>query len=114
MPESKAPDGDRKAETPSVRARERDALNTVTDECSRQSRAFLYAGLESVKQMGDVMSTFVDKTYERNDAKRKDSAFKQMASLPWDMTEAFFDAVDESVNSSEKVIDKFYERYKGE
>ena|SRR6267143_796927 len=113
MPETKAPEVDRKGEAPTVRARGRDTLNTITDECSRLSRAFLYAGLEAVKQTADVTTTFVDRTYERNDAKRTDSAFKQMTSLPWDMTEAFFDAVDESVNTSEKVIDKFYERYKG-
>ena len=116
MTEHKAPESEaRKGEAASeLRARGRDTANNITEECNRLSRAFLYAGLETIKQTADVTSTFVDRTYERNNEKGRDSAFKQMTSLPWDMTEAFFDALDESVKSSKKIIDKFYERYESE
>jgi predicted nuclease with TOPRIM domain len=88
--------------------RARDAIDTLTDECNKLSKGFLYASLESIKLTADVTRTFIDKTYERNSPEKRDTVFKQVSALPWDMTEAFFDALEESARIPGKTLDKFY------
>jgi predicted nucleic acid-binding Zn-ribbon protein len=92
--------------------RVRKTADSVANECNTLSRGVLYAGLEAIGLAADVTRTFVSETYNRNAATKRDTVFKQVVGLPWDMTEAFLDAFDESVSIPGKVVDKFYEKYK--
>lgn len=89
-----------------------DTLERAAEEFGKLSRGFIYAGLESIAITANLARSFVDKTAERNDAEKRDSKTKQITSLPVDMTGAFLDVLDDSVDEIEKVVDKFREKYK--
>jgi chromosome segregation ATPase len=89
-----------------------DSMEKLADEFSRLSRGIFFAGMESLALTADMTRTFVDKTAERNTPERRDTISKLVTNLPVDVTRSFFDALDEYVDKSEKVVDKFYEKYK--
>jgi len=86
-----------------------DSLTSVTDEISKLTLGFFYAGAESLAQVADVTRTFVNKTSDEN-AKRK-VGNERLMYLPVDMAEGFVEALDESTRSVKKVVDKFNEKY---
>jgi cell division septum initiation protein DivIVA len=94
------------------KVRVKEAADKAVDDINKITKGFLYANLESLALTADVTRKFVDKTYERNTGDKRDTTFKQIVSLPFDMTEALFDALDDAVKVPGKVVDKFYEKYK--
>ena len=87
-----------------------DNLEKTWDEFNKLSRGFFFAGLESLSVAADVTKTFVDKTTQRND--KRETLTGTMTNLPVDVTEGFLDAMDQSIDKTGKIVDRFYEKYK--
>jgi hypothetical protein len=88
-----------------------DMLEESTDQANRLSMGFLYAGLESMAVAADITKAFIDKTYERNSPEKRDSVLTRMSYLPWDMTEASVDALDKSIDMTDRIVNKFTDKY---
>ena len=89
-----------------------DTLETSRDEFSKLYRAGFYAGLEWLSLAADMTRTFIDKVYERNSPEKRDTVTERITHLPVDMVEAFVDALDDTVEKADRVVDKFRDKYK--
>jgi hypothetical protein len=90
-------------------------MSDVAEEFGRLARGFVFAGLEMMSVSADLANTFVNKTKERNDDSEENKADQnsaiRLASLPIDMTRAFFDTVGEYSACPKRVVDKFNSEY---
>ena len=113
MPDPKKPDqeGSKEKEVEGTTKRTTRALGDLSDEFTKLSRAFIFAGLESMAVMGDLVRIFVEKTQERNSSEKRDSATSQLLNLPWDMTAATVDTLDQSAGKMAGIVDEFHDRY---
>ncbi len=89
----------------------KEILEKIPDEIRKLSRGFIFAGLESLSITADMTRNFVDETIKRNSSEKRDTSCK-LTDLHNDMTDALFDTLDKSINKTEKIVDKFSEKYK--
>ncbi len=88
------------------------ALDKLTDEANRMTRGLFFAGMEAIAVSADMARTFVDRTNARSTRDRRDTVTNMMTDLPVDMAKGMVDALEDGIDSSEKVVDKFYAKYK--
>lgn len=91
-----------------------DIAKKARDEFNKISLGFFYAGLESIKVTAEMTETFVTKTYELNSPskEKRDTVTKRIAALPADMMEASIKVLEDSIDKSGQIVDKFYEKYR--
>jgi hypothetical protein len=94
------------------RAELTNALEKLTDEFNRVTRGMLFAGMEALAVSADMTRAFVDRTNARSTRERRDTMTNMMTDLPVDMANGMVDALEEGIDSSERVVDKFYAKYK--
>ena len=88
------------------------SLDAVNDQAAKLTRGLFFAGLEAMAVSAKFTRDFVDRVDERSKASRHDTWTKMMTDLPVDATKGFTEAVENSVDDVEKVVDKFYAKYK--
>jgi hypothetical protein len=88
-----------------------DVFESASDEISKLSLGFLFAGIESIGLTADYTRAFVDKTADLNKATKRDTITKKLVYLPLDMGEGLFHAIDRSTEMPGKLVDKFNEKY---
>lgn len=90
----------------------RRSLDTVNDQMAKLTRGLFFAGLEAMALSAKFTRDFVDGVDERSKPHRHDTWAKMMTDLPVDATKGFTDALEKSADEVEKVVDKFYAKYK--
>jgi hypothetical protein len=88
------------------------SLEKLTDEMNRLTRGLFFAGMEAIAVSANMTRTFVDKVDARSTPERRDTMTKTLTDLPVDASKGFLDALECGMDDSEKVIDKFYAKYK--
>ena len=88
------------------------SLDKVNEQMTRLTRGLFFAGLEAMALSAKVTREFVDRTDERSEPHRRDTWAKMMTDLPVDAAKGLSDALENSVDDIEKVVDKFYAKYK--
>ena len=88
------------------------SLDRVNEQMTRLTRGLFFAGLEAMALSAKVTREFVDRTDERSAPHRRDTWAKMMTDLPVDAAKGLSDALENSVDDIEKVVDKFYAKYK--
>jgi uncharacterized protein YbcC (UPF0753/DUF2309 family) len=89
----------------------RDTSERATDETSKLIRGLTLAYLEKIRSTMDVVISFVDGVTDRNRPEKDDTIRRLTSRLPGDMTDAFLDAVDQTLDVPNKTIDAFYRAY---
>ena len=90
----------------------RKSLDTVNEQVTKLTRGLFFAGLEAMALSAKFTRDFVDRVDERSTPHRHDTWAKMMTDLPVDATKGFTDALEHSADDIEKVVDKFYTKYK--
>ena len=90
----------------------KEILEKIPDEIRKLSRGFIFAGLESLSITADMTRNFVDEMTKRDDSNKADKLEDKLKDIPKNMTDAFFETLDKSIDEEKKIIDKFYEKYK--
>jgi hypothetical protein len=90
----------------------RRSLDTVNEQMTKLTRGLFFAGLEAMALSAKFTRDFVDRVDERSSPHRRDTWAKMMTDLPVDATKGFTDALENSADDIEKVVDKFYAKYK--
>ena len=84
----------------------------MSEQMNRLTRGLFYAAMEAMAVSADMTRQFVEKTEKRNTRDRHDTWTKMMSDLPLDMSKAFAETLKAGANDTEKIVDKFYAKYK--
>lgn len=88
------------------------SVDAVNDQMAKLTRGLFFAGLEAMALSAKFTRDFVDRVDERSKSNRRDTWTKMMTDLPVDTTKGFSEALEHSVDDIEKIVDKFYAKYK--
>lgn len=88
------------------------SLDAVNDQMAKLTRGLFFAGLEAMALSAKFTREFVDRVDERTKANKSETWTKMMSDLPIDATKGFTEAMEHTVDDLEKVVDKFYAKYK--
>ena len=89
-----------------------DAMDKLTEQMNKLTRGLVFAAMEAVAVSADMTKEFVERTDARSTPDRRDTLSKLMTDLPVDMSKGMVDALKSGVSDTEKVVDKFYAKYK--
>ena len=91
----------------------RDTINRALDENRKLLRGLTLAYLEQLRLVGDLVGSFADEVFERNQSSgREDSIVDLAGNLPGDLYAAFVNSINRSLDIPGKTIDKFCESFK--
>ncbi len=83
-----------------------DSITSVVDEFSRVAWGFLSAGVEAVRQTGELAQTFLDKTSGENDKEER-----KFQNFPKNVADGAIDTLEQSASSVKNIIKKFNKEY---
>ena len=88
------------------------AVEKLADQMNKVTRGLFFAGMEALALSANVTRDFVERTDARSTPERRDTWTKMMTDLPIDMSKGFVDALKAGIDDTEKIVDKFYNKYK--
>jgi hypothetical protein len=89
-----------------------DTVEKLNDQMARVTRGLFFAGMETMALAARMTRDFVNRADERSTANRRDTWAKMMTDLPVDVSKAFVDSLEAGADDIEKIVDKFYTKYK--
>jgi seryl-tRNA synthetase len=89
-----------------------DTVDKLADQMNKLTRGVVFAAMEALSVSADMTKEFVQRTDARSTPERRDTWAKLMTDFPMDMSKGMVDALKSGVDDTEKVIDKFYAKYK--
>ena len=89
----------------------RDVAERSVDEYQKLVRAGTLAYIEALRAYSDAASSFVDKLQDKNNPDDKDSLRDLTASLPNDIITSWVQAVDHTIDTPHRMMDKFQKSY---
>ncbi len=90
----------------------KEILEKIPEEIRKLSHGFIFAGLESLSVTADMTCTFVNEMTKQEDSKKSEKIEDRLKNIPKNLSDAFFETLDKSIDNEKKVVDKFYEKYK--
>lgn len=90
----------------------KEILERIPEEIRKLSHGFVFAGLESLSVTADMTRIFVDEINKRDSSRKSDNLGERLKDLPKNLTDALFETLDKSIDKTERIVDKFSEKYK--
>jgi|TARA_B100001971_G_scaffold15173_1_gene11914 hypothetical protein len=90
----------------------KEILGRIPGEIRKLTQGFVFAGLESLSVAADMTSTFIDETTKQEDSKKSGKIEDKLKDIPKNLSDAFFQTLDKSIDEEKKIVDRFYEKYK--
>jgi ClpP class serine protease len=89
-----------------------DSWESLSEQMNRLTRGLFYAAMEAMAVSANMTQKFVEKTEKHNTRERRDTWSKMVTDLPVDMSKAFAETLKAGAEDTEKIVDKFYSKYK--